>query len=236
MSKKKTEIIVNDDETAEIIGNKTGDEEIHEDAFGVTSHIRSLLTYIITAFIAAAIISGSFILAVYLPGDTDLIKSRADEFLRTDDEYSGLLEQKESLEAEVNKLQLESSEKESQIDSLNDYDNVMADLDMKIKEKRSEINSINEQKQERQARLDAINTDISAKNGSEITLTPGIYTVGTNLQVGKYSVTGSGKFKVASSDGISKANKMLGSSPYTITLEQGDKVSIESSTRFTPID
>ncbi|MGN1115925.1 MAG: hypothetical protein ACI4TH_05110 [Candidatus Ornithomonoglobus sp.] len=234
--KEKIDTIVNSDESADIIGNKTGDEDIHENAFGVTSRGRNILTYIVTLCIAAAIISGSFILAVYLPGDADLINSRADELLRNDEEYAALLKQKESLEDEVNKLQTESDEKGTQVDSLNDYDNIMAELDMKIKEKRAEINSLNNQKKEKQAQLDKINADISAKNGTEITLSPGIYTVGTNLQAGKYSVTGSGKFKAASSDGISKANETLGTSPYTITLEKGDKVSIESSTKFTPID
>ncbi|MGN0163849.1 MAG: hypothetical protein ACI4EA_09790, partial [Candidatus Ornithomonoglobus sp.] len=98
------------------------------------------------------------------------------------------------------------------------------------------INKLNDEKKDKQSKLDEINAGISGKNGTAITLTPGVYTVGTNLQVGKYSVTGSGKFQVASSDGVSKANETLGDTPYTITLEKGDKVSIGASTKFTPVD
>ncbi|MGN0181827.1 MAG: hypothetical protein ACI4DP_05370 [Candidatus Ornithomonoglobus sp.] len=234
--KEKIDTLVNGEEPIVIIGNKTGDEEVHEDAFGITLRERNVLAYIITAFIAAAIIAGSFTLAIYLPGDSDLINSRAGDLLKSDEEYSSLLANKESLEYEVNTLQAESDEKKTQVDNLNDYDNTMAELDMKIKENREEINILKSEMNEKQAQLDGLNAAISGKNGTQITLTPGVYTVGTNLQVGKYSVTGSGKFQVASSDGVSKVNEILGTSPYTITLEQGDKVSIGSSTKFTPVD
>lgn len=234
--KEKITAFINRKESTDLIGNKAGDEDVYDDTYGITLHGRNIIAYVITAFIAAAIISGSFILAVYLPGDSELINSRADELLQNDEEYTSLIEQKESLEAEVNKLNTDSEEKKAQIESLNDYDNTMAELDMKIKEKREEINSLNNEKKQKQSRLDEINADISTRNGTEITLTPGIYTVGTNLQVGKYSVTGSGKFQVASSDGVSKVNITLGESPYIITLEQGDKVKTGSSTKFTPVD
>ncbi|MGM9937475.1 MAG: PspA/IM30 family protein [Candidatus Ornithomonoglobus sp.] len=234
--KEKIDTLVNGEEPIVIIGNKTGDEEVHEDAFGITLRERNVLAYIITACIAAAIIAGSFTLAIYLPGDSDLINSRAGDLLQSDEEYSSLLEKKESLEYEVNTLQAESDEKKTQVDNLNDYDNTMAGLDMKIKENRDEIIILKAEMSEKQAQLDGLNASISSKNGTQITLTPGVYTVGTNLQVGKYSVTGSGKFQVASSDGVSKVNEILGASPYTITLEQGDKVSIGSSTKFTPVD
>lgn len=234
--KEKIIAFINRKESTDLIGNRTGGEEVYDDAYGITSRGRNILAYVITACIAAAIISGSFVLAVYLPGDTELIKGRAGELLENDEEYTALAAQKESLETEVDKLRADSYEKKAQVDSLNDYDNTMAELDMKIKDKRSKINALNSEKTQKQAQLDKINAEIADKNGGEITLTPGVYTVGTNLHAGKYSVTGSGKFQAASADGVSKANEILGSSPYIITLEQGDKVSIGSSTKFTPVD
>ena len=234
--KKKTNTTSGSDEPIGIIGNKTGDEQIHEDAFGMTLRGRNIIAYIITTFIVTAILAGSFTLAVYLPTDNDIIDSRAEHLLSNDEEYASLLKERAGLKDEISTLQSQSEEKETQIDNLNDYDNTMAGLDMKIKESREELASLKNQAGEKQAQLDGLNAQIAGKNSKQITLTPGVYTVGTHLRVGKYSVTGSGKFQVATSEGLSKVNDVLGDSPYTITLEQGDKVNIESSTKFTPVD
>ena len=61
------------------------------------------------------------------------------------------------------------------------------------------------------------------------------YVVGIDIAAGKYTVTGSGSFAVASDDNTSKYNTTLGSSPYAVTLNQGDKLKFDSTVKFTPL-
>ncbi|MBR0365612.1 MAG: hypothetical protein IJH94_02280, partial [Clostridia bacterium] len=46
------------------------DEEIHDSSYGLNRRGRAVLMYIITAFICAAIIAGSYALAIVLPSNT----------------------------------------------------------------------------------------------------------------------------------------------------------------------
>lgn len=220
----------------EIIGNKTGDESIHEDSFGLTRRGRSAVAYLAVAATAAAILCGAFALAVHIPHDSELTAEQAGELLSEDSEYKELLEQTKTLEDEKETLAAQREALQSTAKELSDYDNTMAALDRRISDKRKMLETIRGTYESKKAELENINSQIRAKNGSETVLTPGDYTVGAQLLPGRYSVTGSGKFKAATSDGLSKANELLGSAAYEITLDSGDRISISATTKFTPID
>ena len=80
------------------------------------------------------------------------------------------------------------------------------------------------------------------KNGV-ITLAKGEYLCGSDIEPGKYTMTGDGKVHVYTSEGVLKTTIALkdkddtsskGVDEYLINLLEGEKVAVESDTQFTP--
>lgn len=217
----------------DIIGNNTGDEEVHDSVYGVSRRSRFASYYVFTAIIMIVMISGAFTLAIYMPGDEAIVNSRA-ELLRQDEGYKALRDKRDNLEYETNRLKAGTDAKRANIDALNNYDNTMAELRIKIEEKKTELSDLAQAAESKQAELEGINNAIEQKAGSVLTLSAGKYVVGTNLPEGKYSVVGTGLFQAATADGISKANQALTSEPYEIELNKGDVIKLENTVKFTP--
>ncbi|MCH5210928.1 MAG: LPXTG cell wall anchor domain-containing protein [Oscillospiraceae bacterium] len=78
------------------------------------------------------------------------------------------------------------------------------------------------------------------KDGA-VTLAKGTHVCGTDIEPGRYTVTGSGKVQVYTPENVLKTsvvlkdkNSSVGSDEYIINLEQGEKIELESDTTFTP--
>lgn len=216
-----------------ITAEQTKDEGIHDSSYGLNVRGRSAAAYAITAIICVLIIGASYILAVFMPGDEEIISKAADE-LRTEEEYKETENEHNSLSYEINKLKTAVEAKESNINSVSDFDNAKAAIRSEIEKKKAELASLNEQLSLKQERLNVLNWQISQKAGSAVSLSPGKYTVGKNIVPGKYLVTGSGKLMTASSSGESKVNITLGADACEVTLEKDDIIKLETTAKFTP--
>lgn len=214
---------------------KNTSAEISEDVYGITKNGRTAISYIITALIILAVISCSFALAVYMPGDNDALESQAAVLRDGDEEYEARLEERDALKESVDKLHDEIEAKRQSAQELENYENTMADMRMKKKTLREEYNSLSAQKKEKQVELDSLNASISQKEGAITEYAPGEYIAGDSIPLGKFSVVGSGKLQVATGSGKSKTNVILSGTPTEITLEKDDIVRIYSTTKFTPI-
>lgn len=214
--------------------SKPDNEELHDSSYGMTKRSRIILTYSITAAVCCAIIGGAFFLAAILPGDEAETERIASE-LRAEEDYIALKTDYDTLRAETDALRASVADKKEQSGNPEDYENVQAELRSQIDSKKQELDSVNIQIAEKQATLDSINEQIAAKSNNIITLPPGRYVVGTDIAAGSYTVTGTGSFAAASEDNTSKYNTTLGSSPYAVTLNRGDKLKFDSSVKFTPL-
>lgn len=211
------------------------DEEIHESSYGIPDKAKPIITYCITGAVCVLIIGGAFFAAYISPKDDDALNIAADG-LRQADDYKTIKEEFDNLSAEVDALRTDVETKKEDIEKIADYENTRAELREAIKNKQAELDELNTANAQKQAEIDSLNTGITEKSGGVKELSPGKYTVGSEIAPGKYSVVGTGKMVVSSSDSVNKFNKVLTSTPVEITLETGDKITLEASVKFTFIN
>lgn len=211
------------------------EDDIETESFGMTDRGRFVLQCVITAVICIAVIIGSVVLAYFLPGNRVLLEERMTE-LRNDDEYKSLKSRHDSLVNEIEETKASNEDKKNTIEGISDVDNTKAELRQAISDKSTQLNELNRQIALKQSEIAALDESISSKAAPETVRSPGKYTVGKNIAAGKYYITGTGKFMVASSDGKSKVNTTLGSTPLEISLEQNDIVKFDSKVKFTAIN
>lgn len=215
--------------------NSDDDEAITSDSHGLDKKRREITRYIITALICIAILAGSYLLALKLPGDTQKVTEYADE-IRKDNEYVTVMNKYNALTHDVAELKAANEAKKEKADSLTDFENAKAALRTEIEKKSEELNAFNKQIIEKRNTIDTLNASIAQKTPSAITLNAGKYVIGTNIAAGKYLVTGSGTFSAASSDNTSKYNFLLKDGSQEVSLEKGDIIKINAETKFTSVN
>jgi hypothetical protein len=225
---------VTEESTEEISVSNQKDEEIHDSVYGIAPKKRSVIIYSLTALFCAVIIIISYLITIFTPGDEIKINDAAKK-MRLEKGYTEIKSQHESLVYELGKTRTEAEEKKKKAESVADYENTKSALRTQIEEKKSILASLSSQLSEKEQQIASLDSTISQKNINPISLPPGKYTVGKNILPGKYSISGSGKFMVASKDSTSKVNTVLGATPFETTLEKGDIIKLETTVRFTPI-
>lgn len=211
--------------------DKKDNKEISLHTYGLGEKQRQFLTYIITALVCIAIISGSVVLAMFLPSNKATFDEKAAQ-LRAQDDYTNLKSRYDSLKEEAERLEKENEDKKLYLESVNDFENTKAKLRTEISEKALEYNELNAQITQKRDEIAQLDKSISEKAPPDTVLPPGKYIVGTNIAAGSYFVTGSGKFMVASSKGKSKLNTTLSSTPLEISLDAGDVVKFDGKVKF----
>lgn len=205
---------------------------INTEVYGLSQNGRLILYRAVSAAVCCLIIAGSFVLAYYLPGNESVIAENRDK-LRAESEYQSLKNRYDTLKTEVENLKTANAEKKDKLDKVSDFDNSKAELRTQITAKTYELNELNSQIADKKSQIAALDESISQKAAPETVLPPGRYTVGKNIAAGKYLVTGSGKFMLATSAGKSKENITLGSEPVEITLEESDIIKFDGKVKFT---
>ena len=211
---------------------KTINGDIHTDTYGLSQKGRIILYRLISLAICILIIVGAFVLAYYLPGNTEVITAQQDS-LRNEEDYKSLKSRHDSVKSEIDNLKATNSDKESIVAQVNDYDNAKADLKAQISEKSYELNELNNQIKEKKNTLSMLDLQIDEKIPKEIILPAGKYVAGRNIAVGKHYVTGTGAFALSTAAGKSKINTTLTASPLEVTLEEKDIMKFNAKVKFT---
>lgn len=214
---------------------KSDDSEIQSETYGLSEKGRIILYRSLSAVISVCIIAGSFVLAYFLPGNEDIIKEQQ-EAMRQEKDYASLKSRHDALKTDVENLKASNKEKKEQIDKISDFDNTKAELRTQITAKAYELNELNAQINEKRKTISELDASIAEKTPPETVLPPGKYIVGKNIAAGKYRVTGTGKFMVASAAGKSKINTTLGSTPTEVTLDKNDVIKFDSKVKFTSLN
>lgn len=151
------------------------------------------------------------------------------------------------LQSQIKNAKTELSEQQDLLNAFNDYkankeskDAELVQLDNNIQEKSNNISSLDEQISAKTAELDKLKSAIQRTGEEPKVLTAGEYTVGKDIDAGRYIVTGKSNFVVRSALGSLKVNTILGGGSfgeesYTCTLEDGDTLELSSKDTFTPI-
>ncbi len=217
-------------------GDAEGSDDggVHDASYGISPTARAVITYAATALTCAAIIGGAFALSALLPTDEAATEEYAAR-LREEDDYVDLKADYDRMVSDTDELKKSVGDKKTQAGDVTDYDNAKADLRAQIDEKSAELQTINGEIADKTARLADIDAKIAEKTASNISLSPGRYTVGKDIPAGRYNVVGTGAFAAASSDGSNKYNTTLGSTPYEVSLNAGDRLKLGSTVLFTPV-
>lgn len=210
-------------------------DSIHDSGSSFSPKTKLIISYTLSGVVSIAIIAGAFLCAMYMPKNEDALNAEADK-LRADKSYTSLVSEYDGLNSEVTELRETADEKKKLAEGIDEYENTRASLRSQIEEKKSQLSDLNSQNDNLQTQIDNLNTQIQNKAGSIVTLSAGRYTVGTDIAPGTYSVTGTEKFSVASSDGKSKYNEKLGTESKEVTLESGDKIKLDGTTKFSPLN
>ncbi len=207
-------------------------EDVATKVYGLSEKGRIYLYRGISLAVSVCIIIASFVLAYFLPGNESVINERKAE-LRAEKDYVSLKSRHGALKKEVVALRKSNTAKKEQVEKINDFDNTKAELNAKITAKKYELSELETKITESRAKVSELDSQIAEKAPPESILPPGEYEVGQHIAAGHYTVTGIGKFMVATSDRKSKVNTTLGSTPLEITLDSGDRVKFDNKVKFT---
>ncbi len=153
-----------------------------------------------------------------------------------------LAKQKAAADAELQDTQTKITANRSKLERLDNYESKISTLESAITEKKDKVSDLNGEIGGKQEILERLTRAILRARAAPFSLPAGEYTVGTDIQPGRYSVSGSSNFSVQdSSSGQHKVNTILGYGDvgvgnYVCNLEDGDKIETDSYTTFQPLE
>lgn len=188
-----------------------------------------------TPVLIAAIVSVAAYRSGYIePKSDSAVDNRYVELSNNSTEYNSLLSQVSELGVDIDDLTHERDSKQSEYNALLAYRSGESSTENELSDLQNQLDELTKSNEEKQAQIDSLTADIAEKASTIMNLTPGIYTVGENIIAGKYTVTGSGSIMVSSSKGSMKLNTILKAEPTEITLDDGDKIQLDTRAKFTP--
>jgi DNA repair ATPase RecN len=204
----------------------------------LTTKTRSNFSEINGSYIALTLILTAFVCAiVFITGfnvKSDSADAVYDKLILNDSKYNQLIESIDTINTDIDSLTKARDDKQAEYDALMNYDarsDEIADQISALEKELDELKSSNSSKQEEITKLTG---SIETKTASIVMLSPGIYTVGDNIAAGKYSATGSGSVLISTSDGAVKLNTVLSADGTEVTLNDGDKIQLDTRAKFSP--
>lgn len=167
--------------------------------------------------------------------DSDLVDKEYDKLIASSSKYNELLKNTDTIHTEIDNLTHERDQRQIEYDALIDYSSKSAEIQEQINALQSELDAANQDNSEKQAELNALTGNISSKISSIVNLAPGTYTVGDNIAAGKYSATGSGSVMISTASGSLKLNTVLTADGTEVTLDDGDRIHLDTRAKFSPI-
>lgn len=169
--------------------------------------------------------------------------------LDQDEEYKNTMESLKKTETNLKKVKDELTDNQSILKELEEYKKNKAScqkeiegLNGKVESLKADVSNLDTQIAEKTAELNRVKGDIIIAQGEPFTLPAGDFTVGHDINPGRYLVSGTSNFIVDSSSGRLKVNTILGydsfgfgDGDYVCTLEKGDQVQNHAKTTFQPI-
>ena len=143
-------------------------------------------------------------------------------------DYKSAKAENKQLTQEVSELSQEALEADSKETMIGDYESTKQSLEKELNDAKAKLQSVNDE-------LYNVNQEVKAlKDGSKaLELTPGTYSVGTNIPEGSFDVTGSGSIIAATSTKETVINSTLNpDTPVRLVFKSGYTVKINSNTKF----
>ena len=205
-------------------------EEIYE--FDVKKEQDIFLFCSMCIFIATLILYGSFAFGTSRTIDNAKLEETKEKFRRIDEDYINAVKENKELIAEIDELNILSAQSKEKSLGLEDYESTKTTLKKRLSDAENRYKKANDELYELNQRL----LQMSQTTGS-LTLTPGVYTVGTNIPEGTYDVLGNGSLLASTTAHESVINERLnGNNPIKVTFENGYTVKINCNVAFNITD
>lgn len=165
----------------------------------------------------------------------------ASENLKMNSENEKLRNETESLKKDIDTLSKQISDNKALISDMRQYQSDKGRLEENIKSMETRLQDITNLVTEKQQELDKITNGIIQKKNEPKVLPAGYFEVGTDIEPGRYSVSGKSNFVVYDSTGDLKVNTILGDGRfgvenYVCRLETGDQIEAAGKFTYTPIE
>lgn len=189
----------------------------------------------ITLISAFALITVFFFVGHSVKKSHEFIEKKYAALRENNKSYNTLVSDTESIRNEIDTLTLDRDRMKSESETLKAYDARSIEIDTQIASLESEIESVITDTNAKKSEIDNLTGSISTKTASIVNLPSGIYTVGENINAGKYIATGSGKILISNSGGGVKLNTILTADCIEIILDDNDKIQLDTRAKFTPV-
>lgn len=192
---------------------------------------------ILSAVFAAlfAVLCG-YVIGLLIPKNSGRVAEITEQLKEESEQFQKALSDNSRLNGNVEDLYDERAQKKAELNSITDYEETRDQAINELYEISSQLEDLNNQIAEKENKVAELDASIKAAGGGEITLSPGMYTVGKQLAAGEYSVTGNGSILVSDSQSKLKINTKLTSSAYTCPLSNGDIIKLETEAKFNPAE
>ncbi len=169
-----------------------------------------------------------------MPVSSDSIEAYCDRLKENDSAYLAAKTENSTLKSTISSLEEDSDADSAAFDTVIEYQKKYDSLKSQYSEQSEKLSSLSAQLNELQTQYEELNENLAELKSETYTLTPGIYTAGTNIPSGNYSVTGSSNLLVTSKSNSVRINASLSDNPKDCTLSDGDTIKLSASAVFIP--
>jgi ABC-type Na+ efflux pump permease subunit len=196
---------------------------------------KKLLVLSVVLAALLAVLCG-YVIGLAIPKSSERISEIVEQMKNDDDDYQKALSSNDKLTRDVDNLYDEKAQRKAELENITDYEETRDMAKDELDELTAQLEDVQKEVALKSDELEQLDNKIKASGGSEITLSPGMYTVGKQIPAGEYSVIGNGSLLVSDSQSNLKINTKLTSSAYTCQLSNGDTIKLETQAKLNPAE
>lgn len=225
-----TDEIAHKEETEHIFVN----EESHNTPFETKK--KNIKFFSISGGIALVILLVIFIAGFATPKAEEDVNFALAQMYKSSPKYIDAQNKIKALEEEKENIKKQIETNQSSLITITDFESNTGELKTKLKVLTDELEGLNKEIEIHKKNIDKIEKNIDTKSNVTYTLTPGIYTVGENINANNYNVNGKGIISVSDSAGNLKVNTVLSGNDFSTELAIGDVIKLETKATFSPVN
>ena len=162
------------------------------------------------------------------------ISAAAERMRKTNSEYVKLGEKIQDADKEAETLKKETDEAQEELNTLTDYESNTGEIKSELNSAKGELDDLKSELNSYEKKSSQLANAISGKLSETVTLTPGTYTAGQNINPGQYKIEGIGVLVISSKSGSVKINTELKGEGLDCRIDDGDIVRLEMKAKLVP--
>ena len=190
--------------------------------------------YLITAIAAVIVAAAAFFAGTGAYWSNEEISAAAERMRKTNSEYVKLGEKIQDADKEAETLKKETDEVQEELNTLTDYESNTGEIKSELNAAKGELDDLKSELNSYEKKSSQLANEISGKLSETVTLTPGTYTAGQNINPGQYRIEGDGVLVISSKSGSVKINTELKGEGLDCRIDDGDIVRLEMKAKLVP--